>query len=124
MHAETPSSARRRLLPALAAVLLLAPLAGCIGRPPPAERDPAILAHQLQEQTAERQRLETVVQRLTQQLERSNQQLKDSQRQAELLQQKLEALAEIERSLPAGPRGTAPRGPAPALPSEPARITP
>jgi septal ring factor EnvC (AmiA/AmiB activator) len=120
MHAETPAPARRWLLPALATALLLGPLAGCISRQTPAEPDPAILARQLQEQTAERQRLETVVQRLTQQLERSNQQLKDSQRQAELLQQKLDALAEIERSLPASPRSTAPRNPA----AETARTTP
>ena len=48
----------------------------------------------------ERQRLDAANQKLTQQLERSSQQAKDSQARADELQRKLDALADIERSLP------------------------
>lgn len=58
-------------------------------------------ARSLLEQINERQRLDLANQKLTQQLERSNQQLKDSQAKADDLQRKLDALADIERSLPA-----------------------
>lgn len=61
------------------------------------------LARLLAEQLQERQRLENTAERLTQQLERTGQQLKDSQRQGEQLQEKLDALTEIERTLPARP---------------------
>lgn len=67
------------------------------------------LARLLAEQLQERQRLESTAERLTQQLERTGQQLKDSQKQGELLQEKLDALTEIERTLPARP--TAPTAP-------------
>lgn len=59
-------------------------------------------ARTLQEQLAERQRLDGVNARLAQQLERSGAQLKDSQQRADDLQRKIDALTEIERSpLPA-----------------------
>ncbi|WP_018413195.1 hypothetical protein [Methyloversatilis thermotolerans] len=57
-------------------------------------------ARALLDQVMERQRLDAANSRLTQQLERSAQQLKDSQARAEELQRKLDALADIERSLP------------------------
>lgn len=57
-------------------------------------------ARALLEQVIERQRLDAANTRLTQQLERSAQQLKDSQARADELQRKLDALADIERSLP------------------------
>jgi hypothetical protein len=61
------------------------------------------LARLLADQLLERHRLEAVNDRLVLQLERTGQQLKDSQRQADQLQEKLEALTEIERTLPARP---------------------
>lgn len=54
------------------------------------------LARLLSEQYLERQKLEM-------QLDKSTQQLKESQRREEQLQEKLEALADIERSLPSRP---------------------
>ena len=57
-------------------------------------------AKSLLEQVTERQRLDAANVKLTQQLERSSQQLKDSQARADELQRKLDALADIERSLP------------------------
>ncbi|MDY0056409.1 MAG: hypothetical protein RBS46_08945 [Methyloversatilis sp.] len=57
-------------------------------------------AKSLLEQVVERQRLDAANVKLTQQLERSSQQLKDSQARADELQRKLDALADIERSLP------------------------
>jgi len=57
-------------------------------------------AKSLLEQVIERQRLDAANVKLTQQLERSSQQLKDSQARADELQRKLDALADIERSLP------------------------
>jgi chromosome segregation ATPase len=57
-------------------------------------------AKSLLEQVIERQRLDAANVKLTQQLERSSQQLKDSQGRADELQRKLDALADIERSLP------------------------
>jgi hypothetical protein len=61
------------------------------------------LARLLADQLQERQRLEHTAERLTQQLERTGQQLKDSQKEGQLLQEKLDALTEIERTLPAPP---------------------
>jgi len=66
------------------------------------------LARLLADQLLERQRLEAVNDRLILQLERTGQQLKDSQRQADQLQEKLEALTEIERTLPARPPAAPP----------------
>ncbi|NMG76528.1 permease [Aromatoleum diolicum] len=65
------------------------------------------LARLLADQLQERQRLENTADRLTQQLERTGQQLKDSQKQGEQLQEKLNALAEIERTLPIRPAAPA-----------------
>jgi len=70
------------------------------------------LARLLADQLLERHRLEAVNERLTVQLERTGQQLKDSQREADELQEKLEALTEIERTLPARPPAATPPGPA------------
>lgn len=70
------------------------------------------LAHLLLEQVAERQRLDAAGQRLGQSLERSAQQLKEAQQLNAELQGKLDALAEIERSLPARPAAGAPPAPA------------
>lgn len=70
------------------------------------------LARLLAEQLQERQRLENTAERLTQQLERAGQQLRDSQKQGEQLQEKLDALTEIERTLPARP--AAPAAPQPS----------
>lgn len=70
------------------------------------------LARLLAEQLQERSRLENTAERLTQQLERTGQQLKDAQKQGEQLQEKLDALTEIERTLPARPST-----PTPPLPS-------
>ncbi|AKU10824.1 hypothetical protein AzCIB_0919 [Azoarcus sp. CIB] len=61
------------------------------------------LARLLAEQLQERVRLENTADRLTQQLERTGQQLKDAQKQSDQLQEKLDALTEIERTLPARP---------------------
>lgn len=66
------------------------------------------LARLLNEQVQERQRLESTAERLTQQLERTGQQLKDAQKQSEQLQEKLDALTEIERTLPARPSVSTP----------------
>ena len=67
-------------------------------------------ARALLEQLAERQRLDAANLRLTQQLERTGQQLKDSQQRSEDLQRKVDALADIERTLPArAPTRAAPR---------------
>lgn len=70
------------------------------------------LARLLAEQLQERVRLENTAERLTQQLERTGQQLKDAQKQSDQLQEKLDALTEIERTLPARPST-----PTPPLPS-------
>lgn len=70
------------------------------------------LARLLAEQLQERVRLENTADRLTQQLERTGQQLKDAQKQSDQLQEKLDALTEIERTLPARPST-----PTPPLPS-------
>ncbi|NMG29732.1 permease [Aromatoleum evansii] len=70
------------------------------------------LARLLAEQLQERVRLDNTAERLTQQLERTGQQLKDAQKQSEQLQEKLDALTEIERTLPARPSA-----PTPPLPS-------
>ena len=67
-------------------------------------------ARALLDQLAERQRLDAANLRLTQQLERTGQQLKDSQQRSEDLQRKVDALADIERTLPArAPTRAAPR---------------
>ena len=58
-------------------------------------------ARALLDQLAERQRLDAANLRLTQQLERTGQQLKDSQQRGEDLQRKVDALADIERTMPA-----------------------
>lgn len=58
-------------------------------------------ARALLDQLTERQRLDAANLRLTQQLERTGQQLKDSQQRGEDLQRKVDALADIERTLPA-----------------------
>jgi hypothetical protein len=55
----------------------------------------------LLEQLGERQRLSGVNQRLTQQLERAMQQGREGQQRADELQRKIDALTDIERSLPA-----------------------
>ncbi|QDF98194.1 hypothetical protein CJ010_17430 [Azoarcus sp. DD4] len=70
-------------------------------------------AQLLLEQIGERQRLDAAAQRLGQQLERGSQQLKDAQQLNVELQGKLDALAEIERSLPARPATST--QPAPAV---------
>lgn len=62
------------------------------------------LARLLAEQYSERLKLEM-------QLDKVNQQLKDSQRRADELQEKLNALADIERSLPPPPRAVRPAAP-------------
>jgi len=51
-------------------------------------------------------------QRNDMQVEKLNQQIRDGQRRADQLQEKLNALADIERSLPARPRGARPAAPA------------
>lgn len=66
------------------------------------------LAHVVLEQIGERQRLEAQAQRLGQQVERSAQQLKEAQQLGSELQAKLDALTEIERSLPTRPLATPP----------------
>ncbi|AYH42841.1 hypothetical protein CDA09_05470 [Azoarcus sp. DN11] len=71
------------------------------------------LARVLAEQVQERLRLESTAERLTQQLERTGQQLKDAQKQGEELQAKLDALTEIERTLPARPSASTPAQSAP-----------
>jgi len=90
-----------------------------------AQRTPDALAlhplvRLLADQLLERQRLEATAARLTQQLERAGQQLKESQRLGEQLQEKLDALTEIERTLPAPPAG-APSAPPPTSPRRPPR---
>lgn len=69
------------------------------------------IARLLADQLLERQRLEATNERLTRQLERTGQHLKESQRQADELREKLEALAEIERTLPARPPASPPDTP-------------
>lgn len=59
------------------------------------------LARLLADQYLERQRNDM-------QMEKLNQQLKDSQRRGDLLQEKIDALADIERSLPARPKASRP----------------
>lgn len=59
------------------------------------------LARLLADQYMERQRNDT-------QMEKLNQQIKDNLRRADQLQEKLDALADIERSLPTRPRATRP----------------
>ena len=73
------------------------------------------LARLLADQLLERRRLEAVNDRLLLQLERTGQQVKDSQRQVDQLQEKLDALTEIERTLPARPPAPPP---SPATPPE------
>jgi hypothetical protein len=65
------------------------------------------VARLLADQIQERQRLEATAERLTQQLERTGQQLRESQRHGDQLKEKLDALTEIERTLPARPPATA-----------------
>lgn len=67
------------------------------------------LARMLLEHIGERTRLEALNDRLTQQLEQSNQKAAEVQALADTLQQKLDALAEIERNLPARPPGAGDR---------------
>lgn len=69
------------------------------------------LVRLLSDQLAERQRLEATAERLTQQLERVGQQLKDSQRAGDQLREKLDALTEIERTLPTRPGASPPPAP-------------
>lgn len=72
----------------------------------------APLARMVADHVADRQRLEATSERLAQQVERNAQQLRDSQQQRDELQAKLDALTEIERSLPARtPASTAPLDP-------------
>lgn len=59
------------------------------------------LARLLADQYLERQRNDM-------QMEKLNQQLKESQRRGDLLQEKIDALADIERSLPARPKASRP----------------
>lgn len=72
------------------------------------------LARLLLAQVQERQRLDAANERLTQQLEHTGQQLKETRQLGEDLQRKLDALTEIERSLPAA------RPAMPAMPAVPA----
>lgn len=76
------------------------------------------LVRLLSDQLLERLRLETTAERLTQQLERVGQQLKDSQRNGEQLREKLDALTEIERTLPTPPGAPPP----PAPPTSPRKL--
>lgn len=70
------------------------------------------LTRLIAEHVAERQRLEATSERLAQQIERNAQHLRDSQQQRDQLQEKLDALTEIERSLPARmPPSAAPQPP-------------
>lgn len=78
------------------------------------------LVRLLSDQLIERQRLEATAERLTQQLERAGQQLKDSQRVGEQLREKLDALTEIERTLPTRPGASPPPAP-PTSPRKPTR---
>ncbi|WP_332675653.1 permease [Aromatoleum sp.] len=78
------------------------------------------LVRLLSDQLAERQRLEATAERLTLQLERAGQQLKDSQRAGEQLREKLDALTEIERTLPTRPGATSAPEP-PTSPRKPPR---
>lgn len=68
------------------------------------------LARMMQEHVGERARLEALNERLAQQLEQSNQKAVEAQALADTLQQKLDALAEIERNLPARIPGAGARG--------------
>lgn len=76
------------------------------------------LARLLADQFAEQQRLETAARSLTRQLEHTGQHLKESRRHARELEEKIEALTEIERTLPERPAAHA----APPPPTE-RRIT-
>lgn len=78
------------------------------------------LVRLLSDQLVERQRLEATAERLTQQLERVGQNLKDSQRAGEQLREKLDALTEIERTLPTRPGASPPPAP-PTSPRKPPR---
>lgn len=77
------------------------------------------LARLLADQFAAQQRLETAAQSLTRQLERTGQHLKESRRHARQLEEKIEALTEIERTLPERPATHA----APPPPPTEQRIT-
>lgn len=78
------------------------------------------LVRLLADQLVERHRLDATAERLTQQLERAGQQLKDSQRTGEQLREKLDALTEIERTLPTRPGASPPPAP-PTSPRKPPR---
>lgn len=69
------------------------------------------LARLLADQLAERRQAAAAVERLGLQLERTGEQLKESERHSEALQAKLDALAEIERTLPVRPPAAAPSAP-------------
>lgn len=71
------------------------------------------LARLLADQLAEQQRLETAARSLTRQLEHTGQQLKESRRHARQLEEKIEALTEIERTLPERPAAHAAPPPPP-----------
>lgn len=75
----------------------LALLEGVLKSSDPAAAAYSPLARLLVDQYQERQRSEA-------QMERLNQQVKDAQRRGDLLQEKLDALTDIERSLPARPK--------------------
>ena len=68
------------------------------------------LAHLIATHYGERQRLEQQNARLSAQMTELEQQLGDSQRRNDELQQKIDALADIERSLPKPPAADAPGG--------------
>ncbi|MCK0512197.1 hypothetical protein [Aromatoleum buckelii] len=77
------------------------------------------LVRLLADQFAEQQRLETAARSLTRQLEHTGQHLKESRRHARQLEEKIEALTEIERTLPERPAAHA----APPPPPTERRIT-
>lgn len=66
------------------------------------------LARLLADHYGERLRLEQQAERAVQQAEKAGQQARDSQRRAAELQEKIDALADIERSLPLRSRGVRP----------------
>ncbi|KON82284.2 permease [Azoarcus sp. PA01] len=71
------------------------------------------LARLLADQFAEQRRLETAARSLTRQLEHTGQHLKESRRHARQLEEKIEALTEIERTLPERPAAHAAPPPPP-----------
>lgn len=115
-YADKAGSAEIQLRQALLAAHPLAPnlgrarslLDGVLATQSAEARALQPLAHTLLEQLTERQHLEATAQRAAQASERSAQQLKDAQLINTELQGKLDALAEIERSLPARPSPSAP----------------